>query len=104
MTGPDFPTGGDDPRQATASATAYAVRPRANIQVRARYHVEERNKRKQIVFTEIPYQVKLNTILERDRRTLAKNGQIDSIADVNDESNERVGLRLVVELKRGVDR
>ena len=35
--------------------------------------------------------------------TLAKNGQIDSISDVNDETNERVGLRIVVELKRGID-
>ncbi|MCA8943925.1 MAG: DNA gyrase subunit A [Planctomycetes bacterium] len=99
VTGPDFPTGGtilgrNGIRNAYASG-------RANIQVRARYHVEERGNRKQIVFTEVPYQVKVNTILERIAN-LAKSGQIDTIADINDESNNRVGLRLVVELKRGV--
>jgi DNA gyrase subunit A len=56
----------------------------------------------QLVFYEIPYQVKVNTILERIAY-LAKTGQIDTISDVNDESNSRVGLRLIVELKRGID-
>jgi len=70
--------------------------------VRAKYHIEERRKRKNIVFTEVPYQVKLNTILDRVAH-VAKTGQIDTVADINDESSDRVGLRLVVELKRGVD-
>ncbi len=98
--GPDFPTGGiimgrSGIRQAYMTG-------RGMVLVRAKYHVEQVRKRKQLVFTEVPYQVKVNTILERIAN-LAKNGQIESIADVNDESNERVGLRLVVELKRGVE-
>ncbi len=98
--GPDFPTGGivmgrGGIRNAYASG-------RGSVVVRARYHVEEKRNRKLLVFTEVPFQVKLNTILERIAQ-LAKDGAIDTIADVNDESNDRVGLRLVVELKRGVD-
>lgn len=98
--GPDFPTGGivmgrGGVRNAYASG-------RGSVVVRARHHIEEKRGRKQIVFTEVPFQVKTTTILERIT-TLVKNAQIDTIADANDESNDRVGLRLVVELKRGVD-
>ena len=98
--GPDFPTGGTIMGR-SGILNAYRT-GRGSVTVRAKYHVEEHRKRKLLVFTEIPYQVKLNTILDRIAN-LAKNGQIDSISDVNDESNERVGLRLVVELKRGIE-
>ena len=98
--GPDFPTGGTIMGR-SGIRNAYAS-GRGNVQVRARYHVEEKRGRKLIVFTEVPFQVKTTTILERID-TLVKNGQIDSIADANDESNDRVGLRLVVELKKGVE-
>ncbi len=100
LPGPDFPTGGTI--MGRSGLRAAYLTGRANIQVRGTYHIEERRNRKQIVFTEVPYQVKINTILERIVH-LAKTGQIDTIADVNDETSDRVGLRLVVELKRGVD-
>lgn len=97
--GPDFPTGGiimgrNGIRNAYASG-------RGNVSVRAKYHVEEKRGRKLIVFTEVPFQVKLNTILERI--TYLAKEQIDTISDINDESNDRVGMRLVVELKKGVE-
>ncbi|MGE0142419.1 MAG: DNA gyrase subunit A [Planctomycetota bacterium] len=98
--GPDFPTGGIIMGR-SALLNAYRT-GRGAVSVRGRYHVEDRRGRKQIVFTEVPYQVRVGTILERIA-TLAKGGQIETIADVNDESNERVGLRLVIELKRGVE-
>ncbi len=98
--GPDFPTGGTIMGRG-GIRNAYAS-GRGNVVVRAKYHVEERKGRKHLVFTEVPYQIKTTTILERIDH-LVKSDQIDSIADANDESNDRVGLRLVVELKRGVD-
>lgn len=98
--GPDFPTGGTIMGR-SGIRNAYAT-GRGQVSVRAKYHIEEKRGRKLIVFTEVPYQVKTTTILERITH-LVKNDQIDSIADANDESNDRVGLRLVVELKRGVD-
>lgn len=98
--GPDFPTGGTVMGRG-GIRNAYAS-GRGNVVVRAKYHVEEKKGRKQLVFTEVPYQIKTTTILERIDH-LVKTDQIDSIADANDESNDRVGLRLVVELKKGVD-
>jgi DNA gyrase subunit A len=98
--GPDFPTGGTIMGRG-GIRNAYAS-GRGNVVVRAKYHVEEKKGRKQIVFTEVPYQIKTTTILERIDH-LVKSDQIDSIADANDESNDRVGLRLVVELKKGVE-
>jgi DNA gyrase subunit A len=100
VSGPDFPTGGMIMGR-QSMRTAYAG-GRGAVIVRSKHKVEEVRGRKQIVFTEIPYQVKVNTILERIV-VLAKTGQIDTISDVNDETNDRVGLRIVVELKRGVD-
>ncbi|MBK8099265.1 MAG: DNA gyrase subunit A [Planctomycetes bacterium] len=98
--GPDFPTGGTIMGR-SGIRNAYAT-GRGSVSVRAKYHVEEKKGRKLLVFTEVPFQVKIGTILERIE-TLVKSDQIDSIADANDESNDRVGLRLVVELKKGVE-
>jgi DNA gyrase subunit A len=98
--GPDFPTGGTIMGRG-GIRNAYAS-GRGNVVVRAKYHVEEKKGRKLLVFTEVPYQIKTTTILERIDH-LVKTDQIDSIADANDESNDRVGLRLVVELKKGVE-
>jgi DNA gyrase subunit A len=98
--GPDFPTGGTIMGRG-GIRNAYAS-GRGNVVVRAKYHVEEKKGRKLVVFTVVPFQVKTTTILERIDH-LVKSDQIDSIADANDESNDRVGLRLVIELKKGVE-
>ncbi|MEC8252030.1 MAG: DNA gyrase subunit A [Planctomycetota bacterium] len=98
--GPDFPTGGTIMGR-SGIRNAYAS-GRGSVTCRAKYHVEEKKGRKQLVFTEVPYQIKTTTILERIQH-LVKTQQIDTISDVNDESNDRVGLRLVVELKKAVE-
>jgi DNA gyrase subunit A len=98
--GPDFPTGGTIMGRG-GIRNAYAS-GRGQVTVRAKYHVEEKKGRKLLVFTQVPFQVKTTTILERIDH-LVKGDQIDSIADANDESNDRVGLRLVIELKKGVE-
>ena len=98
--GPDFPTGATIMGHGGILA-AYKT-GRGNIQVRGKCHIEEKRGRKSIVFTEVPFQVKIGTILERIS-ALVKNDQLETIADCNDESNNRVGLRLVIELKRGVE-
>ncbi|MEZ6036779.1 MAG: DNA gyrase subunit A [Planctomycetota bacterium] len=98
--GPDFPTGGMIMGR-SGIRNAYAS-GRGSVAVRAKYHIEEKKGRKNIVFTEVPYQIKTTTILERIQH-LVKSGQIDTISDANDESNDRVGLRLVIELKKAVE-
>ncbi len=98
--GPDFPTGGmicgrHGIRDAYTSG-------RGKVTVRAKLHTEQlRGGKTQIVITEIPYQVLRTTIIERIAE-MVKNGRIPDIADVQDHS-DRNGMRIVVELKKGVE-
>ena len=98
--GPDFPTGGVIMgRSAIAQAYRYG---RGLITLRAKHHIEEKRGRKFIVFTEVPYQVTIASIVESIVNAV-KGGKIETISDVNNETNSRIGLRLVVELKKAVD-
>ncbi len=95
--GPDFPTGGiimglDGIRMAYATG-------RGHIQMRAVAQIEEARGRFQIIITEIPYQLNKTTLLERIAE-LARDGRLDEISDLRDES-DRSGMRIVIELKRG---
>ncbi len=96
--GPDFPTGGTIlGREGIASAYATG---RGRVVIRAKAFVEEsaRGNRYQIVVTELPYQVNKATLLERIAE-LVKDGKLDGISDLRDES-DRTGMRMIVELKR----
>jgi DNA gyrase subunit A len=98
--GPDFPTGGIIMGR---SGIQRAYRSgRGQIALRARHHIEEKRGRKYIVFTEIPFQVTRQSIIDSIVEAL-KNGRIDTISDLTDETNARVGQRLVIELKKAVD-
>ena len=52
------------------------------------------------MFTEVPYQVNTTVLCSRIGE-LARDKIIDGIAAINDESSDRAGLRIVIELKRG---
>src|SRR5262245_48804494 len=68
--------------------------------MRAKADNEEVGKdRKNIVITEIPYQVNKARLIERIA-DLVQNKKIEGISDVRDES-DRDGMRIVIELKRG---
>ena len=97
--GPDFPTGGILMGR-RGVLLAYST-GRGRALVRARHHVEEVRSKEQIVFTEIPYQVRKGTIIEKIVE-IVRDGRITGIADLRDES-DRDGIRLVVELKKGED-
>jgi DNA gyrase subunit A len=96
--GPDFPTGGiilgtEGIRQAFGTG-------RGKILLRARTNIEEMSGgRFRIIVTEIPYQVNKSLLIERIAE-LARNGTLDQISDLRDESDRR-GMRIVIELKRG---
>ncbi|MGK0216801.1 MAG: DNA gyrase subunit A [Planctomycetota bacterium] len=102
--GPDFPTGGiimgrSGIRQAYTTG-------RGLIRVRARHDVEEVKNRIQLVFTELPYQIKKGgdskaAIIPKVAECV-KDGRITGISDIVDESNKD-GIRLVIKLKRGED-
>uniref|UniRef100_UPI0035E405BB DNA gyrase subunit A n=1 Tax=Thermoflexus sp. TaxID=1969742 RepID=UPI0035E405BB len=96
--GPDFPTGGLILGQEGIRA-AYAT-GHGRLVVRAVTRIEEmKGGRWRIVVTELPYQVNKAALIERIAE-LAREGRIDDIADLRDES-DRHGLSIVIELKRG---
>ena len=97
MKGPDFPTG----------AMIYGFKGirdcyetgRGLIRVRAKASAEEgRGGRMSLVVTEIPYQVNKTNLLEKIAE-LVKDGKINGISDLRDES-DRDGMRIVIELKK----
>ena len=96
--GPDFPTNGlivgrDGIEEAYRTG-------RGSIRMRAVVNVEEDVKGRTIlVVTELPYQVNPDNLVE-SMAMLAKEGKVAGIADINDESSDRIGMRIVVTLKR----
>ena len=98
LPGPDFPTGGmivgdEGIRQAYSTG-------RGRIVMRGTATIEESRGGKYVItITEIPYQLNKTTLIERIAE-LAREGRLDSISDLRDES-DRVGMRIVIELKRG---
>ena len=106
--GPDFPTGGivfrhsDHDRDDEDALMAAYAGGRGKIVLRARAHVEQMGHGKsRIIVSELPYQTNKSTLTERIA-TLVRNGRLDGLADLRDES-DRQGLRLVIELQRNAD-
>ena len=96
--GPDFPTGGyvigtKEIKQALVSG-------RGSVKMRAVTDIEQRRKKRTaIVVTELPYQVSQDRVMERIAH-LVQRKTVAGIADLRNESSARVGVRLVVELKK----
>jgi DNA gyrase subunit A len=96
--GPDFPTGGiiigtEGIQQAYSTG-------RGRLVLRGLAHIEEMGtNRHRIVVTEIPYQLNKTSLLERIAE-LAREGRLDEISDLRDESDRR-GMSIVIELRRG---
>jgi DNA gyrase subunit A len=96
--GPDFPTGGmilgtEAIKQALGTG-------HGKVLLRAKTTIEEMSSgRFRILVQEIPYQVNKSVLIERIAE-LARNGTLDQISDLRDES-DRTGMRIVIELKRG---
>jgi len=94
---PDFPTGGIILGRSGAKK-AYTT-GRGSVIIRSKTRVEEiRKDRYAIVLDEIPYQVNKASMIEKIAE-MAREKKIEGIAHVQDES-DRVGVRVVVELKR----
>lgn len=97
--GPDFPTGGiiygrDGIKRAYKTG-------RGKVTIRSKFIIEtDKHGRESIVFTEVPYGVNTTNIIRRIKE-LVRDKQIEGISGANDESSDRSGMRLVVELKRG---
>ncbi|MCT1514165.1 DNA gyrase subunit A [Dietzia cercidiphylli] len=95
--GPDFPTHGfivGDQGIKDAYTTG-----RGSIRMRGKTSIEEEGNRTVIVITELPYEVNPDNMILSIAEQL-RDGKIAGISKIDDESSDRVGLRIVVTLKR----
>ena len=95
--GPDFPTAGlivGDQGIKDAYTTG-----RGSIKMRGKTSIEEEGKRNIIVITELPYQVNPDNLVQ-NIAVAVNEGRIKGISKIEDQSSDRVGLRIVITLKR----
>ena len=98
--GPDFPTRGVILGR-NGIRSAYRT-GRGIIRVRGRAEIEpmEKGDRERIIINELPYQVNKAKLVEKIAE-LVRDKRLEGISDLRDES-DRDGIRVVVELKKGV--
>ena len=96
--GPDFPTSGLI--VGTGGINDAYRTGRGSIRMRGVVAVEEdaRNKTS-IVITELPYQVNHDNFISSIAEQV-RDGKLAGISNIEDQSSDRVGLRIVIELKR----
>lgn len=96
--GPDFPTGG----------LVCGLGPIKNmyetgrglLKVRGRAAIETgKNNKESIIITAIPYTLNKTTLIEKIA-SLAQDKKLEGISDIRDESDNKDGIRVVIELKR----
>ncbi len=94
--GPDFPTAGIIMgREGIKSAYATG---HGRIVVQARAEITEGDSRRQIIITELPYQINKAALVERIAGLVGEK-KIAGISEIRDES-DRQGMRVVIDLKR----
>ena len=95
--GPDFPTGACILGREGIN-NAYTT-GRGVVKIRAKATIEPANKGKHnIIISEIPYQVNKANLI-KDIAQLVKDGAIEGITHIDDYSNLKHGIRIVIELK-----
>ncbi len=98
--GPDFPTRGII--QGRNGIRAAYKTGRGIIRIRGRAEIEtmEKGDRERIIINELPFQVNKARLVEKIAE-LVRDKRLEGISDLRDES-DRDGLRVVVELKKGI--
>ena len=95
--GPDFPTGAQICGRAGIEAM-YKL-GRGSITVRGETEILNEGKRETILITSIPYMVNKQAMITK-MAELVKNGIIEGISDIRDETSLKDGIRVVIELKQ----
>ena len=95
--GPDFPTAGLI--VGTQGIKDAYTTGRGSIKMRGVTSIEEEGSRQTIVITELPYQVNPDNLISNIAEQV-RDGKLAGISKIEDESSDRVGLRIVVTLKR----
>ena len=96
LPGPDFPTGGIIINGKDLPGIVKSGR--GTVKIRGKYHMEDTN----IVFTEIPYGVVTETLLDTIGK-LCDEGEITGITNIRNESNRKKGFRLVFECEKNAN-
>ncbi len=94
--GPDFPTGGTiiaDDEMRNMYLTGHG-----KVLIRARITVEDKEDGAAIIINDVPYQENKSMIVKRIAQ-LVKEGVIDEISNLRDESDQR-GIRILVKVKK----
>ncbi|MFI5188452.1 MAG: DNA gyrase subunit A, partial [Chitinophagales bacterium] len=95
---PDFPTGGIIYGMEGVRAAMHFGRGR--VVVRGKLHIDTKaSGREQIIITDVPYQVNRDALTNRIGE-LVNEKVIEGIAHVNNESNNKEGTRIVIDLRR----
>ncbi|WEK34685.1 MAG: DNA gyrase subunit A [Candidatus Pseudobacter hemicellulosilyticus] len=95
---PDFPTGGIIYGMEGVKAGMHTGRGR--VVLRGRVTVDTKpSGREQVIITEVPYQVNRDALCDRIGQ-LVNEKTVEGIAHVNNESNQKEGTRIVLDLKR----
>nr|WP_306428546.1 MULTISPECIES: DNA gyrase subunit A [unclassified Corynebacterium] len=95
--GPDFPTAGLI--VGTQGIKDAYTTGRGSIRMRGVTSIEEEGSRQTIVITELPYQVNPDNLIHNIAEQV-RDGKLAGISRIDDESSDRVGMRIVVTLKR----
>lgn len=102
--GPDFPLGGRVVSDRRTLRTAYEE-GRGSIKVRAEWRLDKERRREvpnRIVVYSVPYGVSTNPLMETFGEII-NSPKLPQLVNVGDETSEKNGLRLVLELKPGSD-
>ena len=98
--GPDFPTGGVI--YGFEGVKEGLLTGRGRVVLRGKVDIEmAKNGREKIIITQVPYQVNRD-LLTAKIGDLINDKAIEGVSDVNNESNNKEGTRIVVELKKDV--
>ncbi|MBT3323467.1 MAG: DNA topoisomerase 4 subunit A [Anaerolineae bacterium] len=102
--GPDFPTGGliIQEKDSTRTLESAYGSGKGRVTLQAKVHVEEMGRNKsRLIVTELPYAVNKAKLISKIA-ALVRDGKIDGITDLRDES-DRQGMRMVIELTKNVE-
>ncbi|MBA4028165.1 MAG: DNA gyrase subunit A [Planctomyces sp.] len=101
--GPDFPTGGVVLGRGGVIEAYETGRGRLTLRGVVRTEpIEGTKDRQQLVIEQIPFNLGLDTLIERIKDA-ADNDKITDIAEARNESNDKSPVRVVIELKKGAD-
>jgi len=97
--GPDFPTAGFIYGMGGIKEAYETGRGLLKLRAKVVVEIDERTERERLIVTEIPYQVNKAKLIEKIAE-LIQDDRIKGISDLRDESSDREGVRVVIELKR----